>query len=72
MPRGVEVEELQIGDGPEVTRGAIVTVRFDGTLRRAERLGGDTKTYQDAGTGRRLGPALLIYWYSLPEKRHWP
>jgi peptidylprolyl isomerase len=36
MPRGLEVEDLQIGDGPEARRGNLVCVRYEIRLNRGE------------------------------------
>jgi peptidylprolyl isomerase len=33
---GVEIEELVVGDGPEVTPGSIVRVRYGGYLNRGD------------------------------------
>jgi FKBP-type peptidyl-prolyl cis-trans isomerase len=56
MPRGVKVRELHLGEGEAAEGDAIVTIRYEDTLRRGERFGGGT---QSIDLGRRAGPARI-------------
>ncbi|MBM3754468.1 MAG: hypothetical protein FJW38_10870 [Acidobacteria bacterium] len=38
MPKGLEVEELRIGEGPKARRGNIVDVRYEIRLSRGDRI----------------------------------
>jgi FKBP-type peptidyl-prolyl cis-trans isomerase len=58
MPKGVKIQELRAGDGDLAERGTIVTVRYEGTLKRGDRVCGGTETID---LGRRETIAGLRY-----------
>lgn len=52
MPRGLEVEDLQIGEGPKARRGNIVSVRYEIRLSRAELISEGVQSGLILGTRR--------------------
>lgn len=52
MPKGLEVEDLQIGEGPKARRGNIVDVRFEIRLNRGELVSEGVKSGLILGTRR--------------------
>jgi FKBP-type peptidyl-prolyl cis-trans isomerase len=58
MPKGVKIQELRVGEGDVAERGSIAVVRYEGTLKRGERVCGGTETID---LGRRETIAGLRY-----------
>jgi FKBP-type peptidyl-prolyl cis-trans isomerase len=58
MPRRVKARDLRVGDGEVAERDTLVTVHYEGFLRRGERFGGGTETID---LGRRETIAGLRY-----------
>jgi FKBP-type peptidyl-prolyl cis-trans isomerase FkpA len=44
MPRGIRIREIRVGDGKVATGDSIVTIHYEGTLRRGEPFGDGTET----------------------------
>lgn len=47
--KGIDIEEIEIGTGPEVERGHVVSVRWRGTLNRGDEFGKGENHFKAGG-----------------------